>query len=95
MFSTYRVAAISPQLQVADPFYNARVMIDAYLQAVKNGASIVLFPAFAVTGKSCGVLFQQPYLFESAEIAAGKIAEAVGAADRPPGTWGLEGRQQA
>jgi NAD+ synthase (glutamine-hydrolysing) len=53
-------------------------MIDAYLQAVKNGASIVLFPAFAVTGKSCGVLFQQPYLLESAEIAAGKIAEAVG-----------------
>lgn len=78
MFSTYRVAAISPQLQVADPFYNAQVMIDAYLQAVKNGASIVLFPAFAVTGKSCGILFQQPYLLESAEIAAGKIAETAG-----------------
>ena len=78
MYSICRIAAVSPELHVADPFFNIQAMKKAYSNAVEKGASIVLFPAMAVTGKSCGVLFQQPYLLKSALEAAEKFASATG-----------------
>ncbi len=70
----FRICTVSPELNPADPGYNAEKMTAAYREALQNGASLVLFPAFAITGKSCGVLGQQPYLLEAANIAAEKFA---------------------
>lgn len=80
MYAINRIAAVSPELRVADPFFNSGVMSDRYAEAVKYGASVVLFPAMSVTGKSCGVLFQQPYLLESAAQAAEEFAASTGSA---------------
>ena len=80
MYAINRIAAVSPELRVAAPFFNSGVMSDRYAEAVKYGASVVLFPAMSVTGKSCGVLFQQPYLLESAAQAAEEFAASTGSA---------------
>jgi NAD+ synthase (glutamine-hydrolysing) len=77
MYSICRIAAVSPELKIADPFYNIKMMEKDYLAAVKNGASLVVFPAMAVTGKSCGVLFKQPYLLKSALAAAEMFASVT------------------
>ena len=74
MYSICRIAAVSPELKIADPFYNIQMMEKSYLAAVKEGASLVFFPAMTVTGKSCGVLFKQPYLLKSALEAAEHFA---------------------
>ena len=86
MFNIYRIAAVSPDLHPADTCFNVSVMTDAYAQAVKNHASLVLFPALAVTGKSCGILFQQPFLLDSAKAEAEKFAAATG---NVPAVFGL------
>ena len=44
------------------------------------------------TGRNCKSL---PSTLNAKGFGELQIAEAVGAADRAPGTWGLEGRQQA
>ena len=78
MYSICRIAAVSPELHAADPFFNIRMMEKSYNAALKEGASLVLFPAMAVTGKSCGVLFKQPYLLKSALDAAETFAALTG-----------------
>ena len=77
MYSICRIAAVSPELKVADPFCNIQIMEENYLAAVREGAALVLFPAMAITGKSCGVLFKQPYLLKSALAAAEKFASCT------------------
>ena len=86
MFDIYRVAAVSPDLHPADPFFNAEAMAAAYREAVKNGAGIVLFPALAITGRSCGALFDQVMLLRAAAEAAEKFAGQTGAA---PAVFGM------
>ncbi|MBR7121638.1 MAG: NAD(+) synthase [Lentisphaeria bacterium] len=86
MFSINRIAAVSPELRSADPFFNCQSMISAYHEAVGQGAGIVIFPAMAVTGKSCAVLLKQPYLLESAAAAAGNFAAVTGTA---PAVFGM------
>ncbi len=78
MYSICRIAAVSPELHAADPFFNIRMMEKSYNAALREGASLVLFPAMAVTGKSCGVLFKQPYLLKSALDAAETFAALTG-----------------
>ncbi|MBO5668127.1 MAG: NAD(+) synthase [Lentisphaeria bacterium] len=86
MFNIYRIAAVSPDLHPADIRFNVSAMSRAYTQAVNNHASLVLFPALAVTGKSCGILFEQPYLLDSAWEAAISLAAVTGDA---PAVFGM------
>lgn len=86
MYDIYRIAAVSPDLHSADVQYNFSCMLADYRQAVANGASLVLFPALAATGKSCGVLFQQPYLLTAVWEAAEKFAAETG---EVPAVFGL------
>ena len=78
MFDISRIAAIAPDLRSADLQFNVTVLTDEYRQAVRSGASLVLFPAMAITGKSCGSLFFQPYLLAAADHAAEKLAAVTG-----------------
>ncbi len=86
MFGIYRLALVTPELHPADVDFNAEKIIALYHEAVNSGASLVLFPEFAVTGKSCGALFYQQYLLKRAAAAAEKIAAVTG---NVPAVFGL------
>ena len=73
----FRINAVSPRLLPANPGFNVEKLKEAYQQALVRGASLVLFPAFATTGKSCGVLFKQPYMLEAVEHAIEEFAAVI------------------
>ncbi|WP_022760840.1 NAD(+) synthase [Butyrivibrio sp. AD3002] len=68
-----KVAAATPKIRVADPFYNADRIMEQMDEAVKKGAKIVVFPELCVTGYTCGDLFLQDALLKGAMKALGKI----------------------
>lgn len=63
----YRVAAAVPELRVGDPVYNVARMLACYREASENGAAVVVFPELGITGASCGDMFAQTALIETAE----------------------------
>ncbi|MBE6358800.1 MAG: NAD(+) synthase [Lentisphaerae bacterium] len=79
MLNMIRIAAAVPELRCADVHFNAEQLEKTYRSLCEKGVSLAVFPAFAVTGKSCGVLFEQPYFLEEAQSAAEKFAAVTGA----------------
>ncbi|NJC88894.1 MAG: NAD(+) synthase [Desulfuromonas sp.] len=73
-----RVAAVTPELKVADVAFNAAAIETAAAQAAKDGVRLAVFPELAVTGYSCGDLFGQPLLLAQAEAAILRLAAASG-----------------
>lgn len=71
----YRIAAAVPQLLVADPFFNAEKILALYKQAAEKNASLCLFPELALTGCSCGDLFEQKKLLDDALSALETLAQ--------------------
>jgi NAD+ synthase (glutamine-hydrolysing) len=63
----YRVAAAIPQVKVADCKYNAEQIKNLIAEAVRAKASIVCFPELSITAYTCGDLFFQRTLTDSAE----------------------------
>jgi len=59
-----RVAAVSPQLKVADVAFNLAAIEAATLAAADQGVHLIVFPELAMTGYSCGDLFYQQSLLE-------------------------------
>lgn len=60
-----KVAAVTPDIKVADTIYNREqicLMID---RAVKEGAKIIVFPELCLCGYTCGDLFLQEKLLTS------------------------------
>ena len=78
MSNFIRLAAAVPELRVGGVAYNSEVILRMYHAAAGKGAAVVVFPELAVTGSSCGDLFLQSRLLESAEAALQKLAEAAG-----------------
>ena len=76
-----RVAAATPDIKVADCGYNADQIISLIKQAAKNDASIVVFPELCVTGYTCGDLFLQKTLLDSAENVLRKIVRETAELD--------------
>ena len=72
-----RVAAIAPELQIADVKFNCEEILKQIELADSQGVEVALFPELALTGYSCGDLFYQSTLLESAVAGLGKIAEAL------------------
>ena len=70
-----RIAAAVPQLLVADPFFNAEKILALYKQAAEKNASLCLFPELALTGCSCGDLFEQKKLLDDALSALETLAQ--------------------
>ena len=64
-----KTAAVTPKVQVADPEGNARETIRLAKEAAGNGAKIIVFPELCITGYTCGDLFLQELLLESAKEA--------------------------
>ncbi len=77
MFECYRFACAVPLCRTADPEYNCARILELYNEAADNGASVVLFPALAVTGDGCGDLFDVPQFLSGVEQAVADLADAT------------------
>ena len=62
-----KIACGTPALRVADCDYNADRIIDMIKEAYSKGVKIVCFPELSLTGYTCGDLFFQSALLNSAE----------------------------
>lgn len=60
------IAAITPDIRVADVKFNTEACIRYAAEASEHGAKIVLFPELALTGASCGDLFFNESLITAA-----------------------------
>ena len=72
-----RVAALSPNVVVADPSANAESILSLYRKADERGCSLSVFPELALTGCTCGDLYGQSALLKAAESALGRILAAT------------------
>lgn len=70
-----KVAAITPDMRVADVDYNTAEICKNIGEAVEAGAKVLVFPELAITGYTCGDLFFQDALLKSAEEGLQKIVE--------------------
>ncbi|MCM1194525.1 MAG: NAD(+) synthase [Corallococcus sp.] len=61
-----KVACISPNVRVGDCDYNTEKIIEATKRANRDGVKIALFPELCITGYTCGDLFFQKTLRDSA-----------------------------
>ena len=48
-----RVAAATPNIKVADCFFNATNIIENIKKAEKNKTSLIVFPELCITGYTC------------------------------------------
>jgi len=61
-----KIAAITPDLRVADCEYNSRQIIKYIKEADEKGVMLCAFPMLSITGATCGDLFLQKSLTDSA-----------------------------
>ena len=89
MKGIYRISLAAPELHVAQPEANVNEILACYEKASKNASSILLLPRLALTGCSCGDLFQQPMLLNAALEALGKLRRATARKGSPAMVVGL------
>ena len=70
-----KVAAVTPEIKVADCVHNAESTIACFAEAAKMGAKIVVAPELGLTGYTCGDLFYQETLLNGAIDAVYKVAK--------------------
>ncbi|MGI6776923.1 MAG: NAD(+) synthase [Acetivibrionales bacterium] len=68
-----RVAAAVPRLRVADCKYNAQNIIDLINKAEEHSVQFVVFPELSITSYTCGDLFHQKALLDSARQYLGVV----------------------
>ena len=71
-----RVAAATPQVKVADTRWNREQIEKIMKECSKEGVKILVFPELAVTAYTCGDLFLQFPLIESAKEELKALAKA-------------------
>ncbi|MEG1643177.1 MAG: NAD(+) synthase [Bacteroidales bacterium] len=71
-----RVAAAVPQIKVANPEYNAEQIISLIKEAAKNDVELLVFPELSLTSATCGDIFLNKKLIDSAEQALSGILTA-------------------
>ncbi len=74
-YGLVRVAAIVPQVNVADVNGNVAHIIESVDKAVEAGAHIVVLPELCVTGYTCADLFGNELLLDAAEGALETLSE--------------------
>lgn len=63
-----KVAAVTPDIKVADPLYNRESVLKRVKEAAANGAVVIVCPELCLTGYTCGDLFwQEPLLLGAKE----------------------------
>ncbi len=76
-----RVAAVVPQVNVADCKQNVKNIISDCERACESGAKIAVFPELSVTAYTCGDLFNQSLLQQEAENGLLAIKNASNSLD--------------
>ena len=72
-----RAAAASPELRVADPAYNAKIIIEIIKAQAKRGTEILAFPELSLCGYTCGDLLLNKTLTDGCLAALKRVAEAT------------------
>ncbi|MBO5373141.1 MAG: NAD(+) synthase [Lachnospiraceae bacterium] len=72
-----KVAAVTPDVKVADTKYNTKNICEKIKECSKAGAKIIVFPELCITGYSCGDLFLQDLLLAGALKGLKKIAKCT------------------
>lgn len=70
-----KVAAIVPQVRVADVEYNTEHILSLMAQADGTGVEVALFPEMCLTGYTCQDLFSHELLLEKAENSLLRVME--------------------
>ena len=70
-----KVAAVTPDIKVANVEFNKQEICKGIKEASDNGAKIIVFPELCITGYSCGDLFAQELLIEQARFALTEITK--------------------
>lgn len=68
-----KVAAVTPNIKVADVEHNLKEICRLIDETVENGAKIIAFPELCLTGYTCGDLFSQEILLAKSKEALKKI----------------------
>ena len=71
-----RVGSAAPEIRVADVDYNVAQIIRLCSEADLKKCSLIVFPELSITGYTCGDLFLQDELIESALRGLYDIVEA-------------------
>ncbi len=71
-----RVAVVAPEVRVADVAFNTARTVDALAEAASRRVQLACFPELGITSYSCGDLFYQPFLLQSALAALPVVAAA-------------------
>ena len=69
-----KVAAVTPDIRVADVEFNKEQICRKMDEAVASGAKIIVFPELCVTGYTCSDLFTQDVLLDHAREVLTEIA---------------------
>ena len=76
-----KVAAGTPDVQVADCEFNAGEIIKMVREMEAEGARVMVFPELCITAYTCGDLFWQENLLEEAKVQLVRIAEETADVD--------------
>ena len=76
-----KIAAVTPDMRVADPVYNTDVMIEEMKQAAQKGAKVIVFPELSISGYSCEDLFLQELLLEESRRQLCRMAKETESLD--------------
>ena len=68
-----KVAAVTPDIRVADCEYNAEQICKKMKEAAALGSKIIVFPELCITGYTCEDLFWQEVLLNGAKDALDQI----------------------
>ena len=74
-----KAACVSPRMKVADCVFNAQKIVAEAECCAKNGASVIVFPELSITGYTCGDLFFQQTLLQSAQNQLSEIIKKTAA----------------
>ncbi len=72
-----RIAAVVPELRVADVDFNIKAMLDAVVEAQAKGAQVVAFPEMSITGYTIADLVHQQSLLIKAEEGLLRLAAST------------------
>ena len=76
-----KIACCTPEIRVADCAFNSGQIVEQIKKAAKLNVSVAVFPELCITAYTCGDLFSQQALLESAEKALLHILEKTAMLD--------------
>ena len=76
-----KVAACTPEIQVADIDFNVSKIIEQIQKCAEKGVKIAVFPELCITGYTCQDLFYQDTLLDKAMYGVVEVAKATNGMD--------------